>query len=80
MGEKKEGILMFDIGTGKFWIVDEDNEPITVLEFSDKFEVLFEEKWIETKLLIDSDDNGDLVFKLEGTNLYGVLNGVPARK
>ncbi len=83
MADKIEGLLMFDIGTGKFWIVDRDNQDsgLTMLEFGDCFEVKVDDNWISTSLKIENDEvTGELVFALANTNLKADLNGIEVRK
>ena len=55
----KKGTLEFDESTGKFVIAnEEENTIVKSLEFGDSFEVLVDDKWVETSLLIDSNEKG----------------------
>ncbi|MBQ0052506.1 MAG: DUF5348 domain-containing protein [Treponema sp.] len=74
------GQLTFDINSGKFWITDEEHAPLTSLEFGDEFEVKIGEEWQKTAFEITSGPDGDLQFKLKGTNLSGMLDGAEVRK
>lgn len=78
--KKFEGNLIFDVNSGKFWITERDTTyPLTSLEFGDTFEVKLDDKWVQTSLEIINDDAGNLVFRLKGTNCYGVLDGLEVR-
>lgn len=77
--EKIQGKLTFDVIQGKFWVTGSEGEPLTSIEFGDRFEVLVDDEWKETCLKIINGDNGDLVFQMEGTPYYGVLDDLEVR-
>lgn len=78
---KFEGLLTFDINSGKFWITNpEDQSPVTSLEFGDTFEVKVGDKWIKTGIEITSTDDNQLLFKLKNTNYAGILDGIEVRQ
>ena len=80
MEGKIEGLLIFDVNSGKFWITAEDHSPLTSLEFGDGFEVKVGEEWVRTHLEITTGEQGDLVFRLAGTEYSGVLDELEVRK
>ena len=78
---KFEGLLTFDINSGKFWITDQETQaPVTSLEFGDTFEVKTDDGWIKTGIEITSGDDGNLLFKLKNTNYAGILDGIEVRQ
>lgn len=78
---KFEGLLTFDINSGKFWITNpEDQSPVTSLEFGDTFEVKVGDEWIKTGIEITSTDDNQLLFKLKNTNYAGILDGIEVRQ
>lgn len=78
---KFEGVLTFDINSGKFWITDpEDQSPITSLEFGDTFEVKTGDGWIKSGIEITSTDDNQLLFKLKNTDYSGILDGIEVRQ
>ena len=79
MEEKTTGELVFDIGTGTFWITA-DGVAKDQLQFGDTFEVNVDGAWVETGIEISSDAAGNLVFKLKNTNYAGILDGLEVRR
>ena len=78
--EKREGLLTFDINSGKFWICDvEEHAPITDSEFGDTFEVKVGDEWVQTGIEITNDTDGNLLFKLKNTNYAGILDDLEVR-
>lgn len=78
---KFEGVLTFDINSGKFWITDPENHaPITSLEFGDIFEVKTGGGWIKSGIEITSTNDGQLLFKLKNTDYSGILDGIEVRQ
>lgn len=78
---KFEGLLTFDINSGKFWITNpEDQSPVTSLEFGDTFEVKVGDEWIKTGIEITSTEDNQLLFKLKNTNYAGILDGIEVRQ
>lgn len=78
---KFEGLLTFDINTGKFWITDpEDQSPITSLEFGDTFEVKTGGGWVKSGIEITSTEDNQLLFKLKNTSYSGILDGIEVRQ
>ncbi len=77
---KKEGLLTFDVNSGKFWITSElEHVPLASLEFGDKFEVKVDDEWVPTELQIVNDNEGNLVFKLKNTEYAGILDDLEVR-
>ena len=78
---KFEGLLTFDINSGKFWITDpEDHSPVTSLEFGDSFEVKTESGWVSSGIEITGTEDNQLLFKLKNTNYSGILDGIEVRQ
>ncbi len=77
--EKTEGELVFDIGTGTFWIT-KDDLAVDQIQFGDEFEVWTKDGWIKTGIEISDDGNGNLLFKLKNTDLQGILDGTRVRR
>ena len=76
----KKGTLEFDESTGKFVIAnEEENTIVKSLEFGDSFEVLVDDKWVETSLLIDSNEKGEMIFLLKNTPYKEFITGIPAK-
>ena len=76
----KKGTLEFDESTGKFVIAnEEENTIVKSLEFGDSFEVLVDDKWVETSLLIDSNEKGEMIFSLKNTPYKEFITGIPAK-
>ena len=77
---EKKGTLEFDESTGKFVIAnEEENTIVKSLEFGDSFEVLVDDKWVETSLLIDSNEKGEMIFSLKNTPYKEFITGIPAK-
>ena len=77
---EKKGTLEFDESTGKFVIAnEEENTIVKSLEFGDSFEVLVDDKWVETSLLIDSNEKGEMIFLLKNTPYKEFITGIPAK-
>ena len=77
---EKKGTLEFDESTGKFVIAnEEENTIVKSLEFGDSFEVLVDDKWVETSLLIDSNEKGEMIFSLKNTPYKEFTTGIPAK-
>lgn len=76
--DEDEGELVFDIGTGTFWITRGD-VATDQIQFGDEFEVRTDGGWARTKIEITDDGAGNLLFKLRGTPYEGILDGIPAR-
>ena len=77
---EKKGTLEFDESTGKFVIAnEEENTIVKSLEFGDSFEVLVDNKWVETSLLIDSNEKGEMIFSLKNTPYKKFITGIPAK-
>ena len=80
--EKSEvsGVLQFNEQEGKFCIVDHLNELyLMTLEFGSKFQVLENDRWVDSELVIDSNDKGEMIFALKNTDYKGILDGIPVR-
>ena len=80
--EKSEvlGVLQFNEQEGKFCIVDHLNELyLMTLEFGSKFQVLENDRWVDSELVIDSNDKGEMIFALKNTGYKGILDGIPVR-
>ncbi len=77
--EKAEGELVFDIGTGTFWIT-KDDVALEQIQFGDEFDVLADDGWVKSGIEITDDGSGNLLFKLKNTNYSGILDGIKARK
>lgn len=76
----KKGTLEFDESTGKFVIAnEEENTIVKSLEFGDSFEVLVDDKWVETSLLIDSNEKSEMIFSLKNTPYKEFITGIPAK-
>lgn len=74
------GTLEFDESTGKFVIANEkSNSILKNLEFGDEFEVLVEEEWVKTSLVIGSNDKGEMIFNLKNTPYKEFITGIEAR-
>ncbi len=77
---EKKGTLEFDESTGKFVIAnEEENTIVKSLEFGDSFEVLVDDKWVETSLVIDSNEKGEMIFSLKNTPYKEFITGIPAK-
>lgn len=75
-----EGTLEFDESEGKFCIANEEaNTILRYLEFGDAFEVKVGEEWVQTSLVIGSNEKGEMIFNLKGTPYSEHINGIPAR-
>ena len=80
--EKSEvsGVLQFNEQEGKFCIVDHLNELyLMTLEFGSKFQVLENDRWVDSELVIDSNDKGEMIVALKNTGYKGILDGIPVR-
>lgn len=76
-----EGILTFDINSGKFWITEPETQaPVTSLEFGDTFEVKRGDEWVQSGIEITNSEDGNLLFKLKNTNYTGILDGIEVRQ
>ena len=49
------------------------------LEFGSKFQVLENDRWVDSELVIDSNDKGEMIFALKNTGYKGILDGIPVR-
>lgn len=80
--EKEENncVLQFNEQEGKFCVVNHVNELyIKTLDFGAKFQVLENGKWVDSELVIDSNDKGEMIFALKNTGYKGILDGIPVR-
>lgn len=76
-----EGTIKFSEKEAKFCIVDEEKEAfIEFLEFGDEFDVKVDNNWVHTKLMIITNEAGELIFSLKDTPYNGNLDGVEIRK
>ncbi len=80
MEYKYQGTLKFNEYDGKFSIVNEEEERfISNIEFNTAFEVMYNGNWVQTQIEIGNNENGELIFKLKGTEYSGNLDGIQVR-